>query len=236
MAQPFEFKQFSLRQSKSAFKLGTDSVILGSWLPGTNFQRVLDIGSGTGILALMMAQRFIPSGILAVELDVDSTDDCANNFQHSKWADQLSIVNMNILDWSAQNKNEKFDLIITNPPYFVDSLKNPDSRKSSARHTHLLGLEHLSELVFSHLSLNGSFAFILPVLQFDQLEKLLAEKNMFPTNICKVSSYSGSEAIRKLGVFGFNKNMPVVEHHFLYNDDKTRSDWYKSISNDFYIR
>jgi len=233
---PFEFKQFSLHQSESAFKLGTDSVVLGSWLPVINFQRVLDIGAGTGILALMMAQKLKEPNIVAVEMDEGSAADCSKNFERSKWNNCLSVANANILDWSANNRVEKFDLVICNPPYFVDSLKNPDSRKSAARHTDSLGLKNLTELALLHLNQKGSFAFILPVFQFNQLEKLLLDRNLYPQNICSVSSYQNTLPIRKMGLFSFNKGTIVEENEFLYNEDKTRSNWYKSISADFYIK
>lgn len=236
MAEPFKFKQFTLQQGKSAFKLGTDTVVLGSWLPGINFQRVLDIGSGTGILALMMAQRFKESVVTAIELDIGSAEDCLYNFQHSKWAARLLSVNQNIIEWSKTNPTQKFDLIITNPPYFVDSLKNPDPRKSIARHTQSLGLNDIAQLALMHLEPSGVFACILPILQFEELEKLLLSKNIHTSHICIISSYENSEPIRKMGVFTFNKHTPVIEQQFLYKKDRTRSNWYQLISDEFYIK
>jgi tRNA1Val (adenine37-N6)-methyltransferase len=236
MPVPFEFKQFRLSQEKSAFKLGTDSVVLGSWLKGRNFQRVLDIGTGTGILALMMAQRFCDCFVTAIELDNGSVEDCVYNFENSAWCNRLQVVNKNIIEWSEENVNKRFDLIVSNPPYFVDSLKNPDQRKSAARHTHSLGLDHLSEIAQKHLADDGLFCFILPVIQFNELKKILGAKNIHPSSICSVSSYENSLPIRKMGCFGFQNADVAMEEHFLYNKDKTRSDWYRSISNDFYIR
>lgn len=236
MSQPFEFKQFSLYQDKSAFKLGTDSVVLGSWLQGINFQRVLDIGAGTGILALMIAQRFIDCKITAVELDEGSVEDCLHNFENSAWRNKLEVVNKNIHDWSTFNPEKKFDLIVSNPPYFVDSLKSPDERKSAARHTHSLELNDLAEIVKTHLDPNGCFCVILPVLQFDEVTKLLGDLNIHPASICSLSSYQNSPPIRKLGAFGFSKSNLIIEEQFLYNEDKTRSEWYRSVSKDFYIK
>jgi len=236
MSAPFEFKQFRLSQEKSAFKLGTDSVVLGSWLQGTNFQRVLDIGAGTGILGLMLAQRFIDCFVTAIELDNESVEDCVHNFENCAWSNRLDVINKNILEWSKENEDRKFDLIVSNPPYFVDSLKNPDERKSAARHTHSLGLDDLAGIAKNHLDENGLFCFILPVIQFDELTKMLDAEKIYPHSICTVSSYEKSMAIRKMGCFGFRKKEILMETHFLYNDDKTRSDWYKWIAADFYIK
>lgn len=236
MGLPFVFKQFALEQEKAAFKLGTDSVVLGSWLPAKSYKRVLDIGAGTGILSLMMAQRLEDAYISAVEFDEGAFEDCANNFAQSKWSNRLKITHMDIIEWSKACSSEKFDLIISNPPYFNNSLQNPDQRKSTARHSILLTSQLLVNLVKQHLSSSGSFAFILPTLEFDGMKDRLEKENINAINICSVSSFQNSEIIRKMGLFTFQKRELKQEQQYLYTEDKNRSDWYKEISKDFYIK
>jgi len=236
MSTSFVFKQFELEQGKAAFKLGTDSVLLGSWLPKGDYKRVLDIGAGTGILSLMLAQRFKEAVVLALEIDKLSVEDCANNFSQSTWGKRLNIIEQDAIEWSKYNEDEKFDLMISNPPYFKNSLLNPDERKSTARHSGLLNTSTLADFAKRHLSINGCLAIILPVLEFDEMTDQLRDRKLFLQHICLVSSFQDSEIIRKMGVFSFTNQTPLEETHYLYNSDKSRSNWYQGISDDFYIK
>ena len=236
MSTSFVFKQFELEQGKAAFKLGTDSVLLGSWLPKGDYKRVLDIGAGTGILSLMLAQRFKEALVLALEIDKLSVEDCANNFSQSTWGKRLNIIEQDAIEWSKYNEDEKFDLMISNPPYFKNSLLNPDERKSTARHSGLLNTSTLADFAKRHLSINGCLAIILPVLEFDAMTDQLRDRNLFLQQICLVSSFQHSEIIRKMGVFSFINQTPLEETQYLYNSDKSRSNWYQGVSDDFYIK
>ncbi len=236
MASPFVFKQFALHQEKAAFKLGTDSVLLGSWLPDHCYKKVLDLGAGTGILSLMVAQRFQDAGILAIEIDPDSVVDCRHNFDQSKWKERLEMIENDLFDWSKNNGSAQFDLIITNPPYFTNSLKNPDARKSIARHTDSIRLNDLANVVQQHLVAGGFFGCILPVNEFQALCKALYAHNIFLNDCCKVSSFEHGEIIREMGLFSRDKKEGLSEQHFLYKEKDVRSDWYKVISKDFYLK
>lgn len=236
MSAPFEFKQFKLQQEKSAFKLGTDSVLLGAWLPVNHYKKILDMGAGTGILSLMLAQRFENSNITGVEIDSPSVVDCANNFAQSKWNQRLKIINEDISIWSQQNNSEKFDLIVTNPPYFINSLKNPDTRKSIARHSDTISNDKMVELLKAHLSDQGAFAYILPTSEFNQFQEKLQNNGFHLTQLCNISSFEGGDVIRKMGFYSKQGNNVQEETQYLYNADKSRSDWYKKISDDFYIK
>jgi tRNA1Val (adenine37-N6)-methyltransferase len=236
MASPFIFKQFSLEQSKSAFKLGTDSVLLGAWLPKTDYQQVLDVGSGTGILSLMMAQRFTSAIITAVEIDQESVSEMTNNFAQSEWKDRLTPVHNNIVDWSNANFNQQFNLIISNPPYFTSDLQNPDTRKANARHTGDLNSVSMAGVLKKHLNQSGHFACILPSLEFDQWRNILHTVGLKLAKICHVRSFKNSEVVRKIGIFSFEPSSLISEDCYIYNDDKSRSDWYANITSEFYIK
>lgn len=236
MAEPFIFKQFQLNQSESAFKLGTDSVLLGCWLPHHIYQDILDIGSGTGILGLMMAQRFEKASITAVEIDQSSYNESANNFTQSKWRNRLNVFNDDIVDWCRKNEDKRFDLIVSNPPYFTNQLKNRESRKSNARHTSTLNAISISKILLQHLVNKGVFACILPTIEFDHWAAQLKSAGVYANHICSVSSFIDSEIIRKMGLFSRVDSEVIFESQYLYHHDKSRSEWYKNISQEFYIK
>src|ERR1035437_6240212 len=131
----FSFKKFTIYQDKSAFKVGTDSVLLGACSDVSGVTNILDIGSGTGLISIMLAQR-CDATITAIESDHDSFIQSCENVDLVDWRNRIKIVNTDLQNFDPDN--EKFDLIVTNPPYFSDSLKNPDPRKSVARHNESL--------------------------------------------------------------------------------------------------
>ena len=155
----FKFKQFEVRQSRSAMKIGTDAMILGSLINAGECRKGLDIGSGTGVLALMVAQKNPGIEIDAVEIDLPSFEECGDNFSRSKWSDRLRAVHSDILDFRSE---EKYDVIFSNPPYYQNGLLSDDERRSRARHNEYMPLEQLSEAVNDLLTDNGSFMVILP--------------------------------------------------------------------------
>jgi tRNA1Val (adenine37-N6)-methyltransferase len=236
MSSAFMFRQFQLEQGQSAFKLGTDSVVLGSWLPYNSYKRILDIGGGSGILSLMMAQRFKHAQVVSVETDQPSSTDSANNFAQSKWNLRLTQVNMDALEWSKANTNEQFDLIISNPPYFNKSLKNPDSRKAHARHAGSLNAETMADLIHTHLLPTGYTGFILPSVEFDLVAALFENRGIYLNQTCYIRSFRDTGIIRKTGLFSFTKTELIHEDQFLYNENKSRSDWYAGLTADFYIK
>ncbi len=236
MDGPFIFKHFQLNQAKSAFKLGTDSVVLGCWIPILPYKTILDIGTGTGILSLMMAQRFEQALITSIEIDQASYIEATNNFTHSKWNNRLNCINDDIVEWGKNNADKKFDLIISNPPYFTDQLKNTDKRKMNARHTNSLNAASMREILHQHLSNSGYFVCILPNIEFDIWSYELNSVGVYLQQECSLSGFEDSEVIRKLGVFAKKKTSMYTEKQYLYNNDKSRSEWYKNISSDFYIK
>ncbi|MBR5807213.1 MAG: methyltransferase, partial [Alistipes sp.] len=125
----FRFKQFAVEQEDVAMKVGTDGVLLGAWADCDGAKRILDIGTGTGVIALMLAQRNSQAEILAVEIDEAATSRARSNFDMSPWAERLTVENCAVQEFKP---SEKFDLIISNPPYFIDSLQCPDAKRTTA--------------------------------------------------------------------------------------------------------
>lgn len=177
----FQFKQFRIEQDKCAMKVSTDACILGAYTAQSiqqDSQYVLDIGTGTGLISLMLAQA-MQAQITAIEIDENAYLQAKANFEASKWADRLQIFHQAIQDFNPhiQKTREKFDLLICNPPFFVNSLKSPQKEKNLARHTDSLSFEDLLACADRLASENAKFFVLLPVL-----ESLLFEKELNKTN------------------------------------------------------
>lgn len=160
----FQFRQFRIVQDHCAMKVGTDGVLLGAWAPCSSAHRVLDVGTGTGLLALMVAQRNPLALIDAVEIDADSARQAAQNVSASPWHDRIRIHCQEFQAFASQSHG-KYGLIISNPPYFRDALRSPDTRRTSARHDDCLSLEELVRGVTMLLDEDGLFSVVMPVCE-----------------------------------------------------------------------
>ena len=233
----FRFKQFTINQSASAMKVGTDAVLLGAW---ANFpdrgSYALDVGTGTGLLALMIAQRYSDVEISAVEIDKSSCEQARENFSNSEWGNRISLHEDSFQDFHIQ-VNNKFDLIITNPPYFSNSLKNPDKSKSLARHQDKLTLEELFLGVAGLLEKRGLFSLILPSDQKDKCLNIAVESGLFPQRILNVRPKPENDFIRTLMEFSFAKNK-ISEDELIIEMNKRHlySEEYKALTKDFYLK
>lgn len=167
----FQCKEFIIHQEHCAHKVGTDSILLGSWVNVENVKKAFDIGAGCGILSLMIAQRNPEAKIFGVEIDKPSFEQAVENFRNSPWADRISIINTSLQKFGKNRY--KYDLIITNPPYFQDSLACPDERRANARHSHTLTLHEIISFSDKHLEENGRLALVLPYSQFEYFKDIL---------------------------------------------------------------
>ena len=180
----FQFKQFTIHQDRTAMKVGTDGVLLGAWAPiHSNASHILDIGTGTGLIALMLAQRYPSLNITAIDIDKNSIEQAAENIQNSPFARYINTQHTSLQDYIP---NEKFNAIVCNPPYFVASLKCPDTSRTQARHTDSLSFDDL--LLHSSRLLNpdGSLSVILPVNEGNQLIELAPKYGFSLTQLVHV--------------------------------------------------
>ena len=155
----FRFKQFSVLNDRTAMKVGTDGVLLGAWCPFEGAQRVLDVGTGCGVIALMIAQRNGDAVIEGIDIDRDAIEEAAINFANSPWSERLTAT---MADFNALPGSYPYDLIVSNPPYFTDSLLPPDMSRTLARHTRTLTYRQLIEGASRLLSAAGNLALITP--------------------------------------------------------------------------
>ena len=227
----FRFKQFEIQQDRCAMKVGTDGVLLGAWAPGG--KRILDIGAGTGLISLMMAQRFPEATVVGIDLDADACSQASENVAASPFADRVNIVHSALQNFEASGL---FDAIVSNPPFFVNSMKNPDNKRTMARHTDSLPFRDLFQGVKSLLSDEGVFSAIVPA---EVLEQFVAEScfsGLFLVDKCGVKTVERKQPKRFLLTFGKHRGNGLDEHIETMTDSQgNRSSWYAKITEDFYL-
>jgi tRNA1Val (adenine37-N6)-methyltransferase len=229
----FNFKRFTVFQNRCAFKVGTDGVLLGASADISSARTILDIGTGTGLIALMLAQR-CDAWITAIEPDIDSYGQASENMKRSKWNDRIKVENI-----SLQNFNPKiyFDLIVTNPPFFADSLRNPDPRKAISRHNVSLSNEALLKGVSRMISDNGKFQLILPYAEGHVFIAEAQAYDLYCNNILKIRPLPTSE-IRRM-ILTFSKQRSKAQEKFLTIEQGKRHEFteeYVNITKEFYVR
>ena len=228
----FRFKHFSVEQDDVAMKVGTDGVLLGAWADVAGASRILDIGTGTGVIALQMAQRNPEAQVYAIEIDETASRRARANFDMSPWSERLDVECCAVQKFEP---SERFDLIVSNPPYFVDSLLPPDAKRSTARHTHDLTFDELDEVVCRLLGDGGKFALILPVAEF---EKYLTITHLHLSRRCDVCPIEGGAVKRVMGEFERCKPAEIVQENIAIERGK-RGDYcesYRALTKDFYLK
>ena len=228
----FRFKQFSIAQDKCAMKVGTDGTLLGAWVKANNPQHVLDIGTGTGLIAMMMAQRFKNANIKALEIDIDASQQAAENFQNTKWRNRLFLEHISFQEFQH---TASFDLIVSNPPYFENNLKNRDKKRTKARHTDSLSFESLIKGSAKLLSKNGSIAIIIPSRIKYNIEEIAKNYQLHLNRLCWVKGNDRTTIKRALLQFSFwehpldEKTLVVEKERHVYTDK------YTELCKDFYL-
>jgi len=217
-------------------KIGTDAVLLGAWANlEHNPKSVLDIGAGTGVIALMLAQRSSAQLIDAIEIDENAYEQCVENFENSSWSDRLFCYHASLEEF-ANEVEEKYHLIISNPPFYSDDFKSQKKQRDLARFSDAMPFKHLIESASKLLALNGRFSVIIPFKEEDYFIALASEVNLFPNSILRVKGNSTSEIKRSLIEFSFiEKDLNIKEliieterHH--YTQD------YINLTKDFYLK
>ncbi len=230
----FRFKQFSVSHSSAAMKVGTDGVLLGAWTPvPSSCQTIWDIGGGSGLIALMLAQRQPSARLFSIEIMADAAREMACNFAASPWADRLKAVEGNIFD--VVSSLPRPDLIVSNPPFFANSLSAPDAPRSTARHEASLGFESLIALASSHLSDHGVLSMISPADRREQIEWFAALHRLNILKRMDVITVEGRAPLRILWHLG-RQERPMETSQIIVRDASGEySDIYRCLTEDFYI-
>jgi|ERR1035437_6424289 tRNA1Val (adenine37-N6)-methyltransferase len=230
----FSFKKFTIYQDKSAFKVGTDSVLLGACSDVSGVKSILDIGSGTGLISIMLAQR-CDATITAIEPDDESFIQTCENVKSCKWHDRINVEHTKLRDFRP--KQDKFDLIVTNPPYFNDSLKSHDPRKSAARHNDSLTTKELLGGVIKFLDEKGSLQLIMPYVEGNVFIAEAHKYGLFCNSILKIRPLPTAEIRRLILTFSRIKKKPVEK--FLTIELGKRHEFteeYINLTKEFYLK
>lgn len=232
----FTFKKFSVNQDRCAMKIGTDGVLLGAWTPLINNPfNVLDIGAGTGILSLMLAQRSNAEQIDAIEIDEDAYEQCVENFEASPWGDKLFCFHAG-LDEFVDEPEDEYDLIISNLPFYTDDYKSDNTSRDLARFEDALPFEELIEAAALLLSDNGIFSVIIPFKEEERFVSLCKELDLFPLKITRVKGTPTSEIKRSLLAFCRMEQTPLIDELVIEISRHNYTPEYIELTKEFYLK
>ncbi len=235
MADIFRFKQFSVDQSGCAMKINTDGVLLGAMAEVDDPDTILDIGTGTGVIALMLAQKFSIAKIDAVEIDAAAAQTAVTNFKDSPFADRLTLHPVGFENYLSKLPGKQYDLIISNPPFYINSLKSPGEKKTLAKHADVDFFERLVSAVSVHLTPVGKCWLVLPLNIGDIVLELAKNFNLFPQKVIQVRSYRDSQPHRVILCLGFNNVSPEIDNFIIYEALGVYSNEYKQLLQPYFI-
>ncbi|KAA6342981.1 tRNA1(Val) (adenine(37)-N6)-methyltransferase [termite gut metagenome] len=227
----FHFKQFTIRQDGCAMKVGTDGVLLGAWTPVESVRHILDVGTGTGLIALMLAQRS-PAAITALEIDESSARQAHENVIRSPWSSRVEVV---CADFRTFVSDNKYDSIVSNPPYFVGSLKSPNEQRNTARHDSQLNYSDLLQGVKRLLSPHGAFTLIIPTITATKVTTAAYNYGLFPFRRLDVITKPGGTAKRTLIAFSFFKQKCSEEVLLTEISRRQYTDKYITLIKDYFL-
>ncbi len=233
--EPFRFKQFEVAQDRCAMKVGTDGVLLGAWADVQQAHSILDIGTGTGLIALMLAQRSNAARIHAVEIDAQACEQARENMDQSVWASRLQAINEPIQNYARQS-SEIYDLIVSNPPFFSGGTFSHNHLRNNVRHTIKLPNGDLLQAARTLLADTGKFCVILPFLEGLRFEEMAQRYRLYCTRCTEVRSRTHKAPERLLLQFEKIPSVPKRDHLVLYIEDtQDPSEAYRHLTDAFYL-
>jgi len=233
----FQFKQFRIVQERSAMKVGMDGVLLGAWVNTSGTEQILDIGTGTGLIALMMAQKNSSAQIDAIEIDPETFEEAVLNAGQSPWENRIQIECCSFQEFVALTY-KKYDLIVSNPPFFAkDGLKAPAQNRAQARHSDSLPLQVLISGATNLLAENGRIALILPVENLPEIKNLVISNHLYLSRLCRIKPNPLKPDFRIL-VELTQKEFVTIEEHLMIEFEKHHdyTPEYKELTKDFYLK
>jgi tRNA1Val (adenine37-N6)-methyltransferase len=232
----FRFKQFVIEQDKSAMKVGVDGVMLGAWADAVNAASILDVGTGTGLIAIMMAQRNGTAHIDAVEIDRQSYEQAAKNVNNCKWKERISVIHEKFQTF-AETCQKRYDLIVSNPPYFIASLQSPEMQRTVARHSASLTQDDLLKGIDIILADTGKFAAIFPYVEANIFIAKAAAQNLFCNK--KLNIKPDSEKPIKRIMLEFSRIKHKLVENIICIETGERHNYtseYRMFTKDFYLK
>lgn len=229
----FRFKQFQVEHDRSSMKVGTDGVLLGSWCDVSHASRVLDVGTGCGLIALMVAQRNSISIVDAIDIDVASVSQTAENFKKSPWAERLNAINADYCTFECTNK---YDLIVSNPPFFTNGVLSPNEVRRNARHTQSLTFEQLIVKSKSILTDAGILSIVTPVDVYKDILDICVANDLYISKICKVYPVSNLPVKRLLWNIVMTPTKTICNDLVIEASPGNYSDDFINLCRDFYLK
>jgi tRNA1Val (adenine37-N6)-methyltransferase len=229
----FRFKEFTIQQQQCAMKVGTDGVLLGSWTDTATAKNILDIGTGTGLVAIMLAQK-TPAAIDAIDIDKNACIQATENVNHCQWKDNISIHHISLQEF-PKITNKTYDLIVTNPPYFGNSLKTPDFQRNLARHNDTLTFEDILQGICRLLTADGHFVIILPYVESQLFIVEAAMYHLYCNKKLVIKTRPNKKPSRTLMEFGRIRKRNTENELFIYQSDNTHSAEFKNLTKMYYL-
>src|ERR1043165_8171653 len=230
----FAFKQFSIIQDKCAMKVGTDAVLLGSWVNASHAKTILDIGTGTGVIALMLAQKSA-ARIDAIDIDKNAFIQATENVNNCPWKDHIDVHHISLQQF-AKESDHKYDIIVSNPPYFVDSSKASEESRTNARHTDQLPFKELLDGVLKLLHPTGKFYVILPTKESELFRDEAEKHKFFLTKQTRIITRTDKPEKRLLMRYEFIQRAFSEDSITIEKDERhSYTDEYKEMTKDYYL-
>lgn len=236
MSKPFRFKEFSVEQDKCAMQIGTDGVLLGAWttIPKNTFS-ILDIGAGTGVIALQMAQRSQAELIDAIEIEENAYEQCVENFENSPWNDRLFCYHASLEEFTEEI-DESYDLIVSNPPFYDEDFTSVEATRNTARFTEALPFSELIKNVAKLLSEKGNFSLIIPHKNQEEVLQLAKEAGLYLQKITLVQGNADTPVKRNLLQFGFTEVALEKTQLVIEKERHQYTQEYKDLVKAFYLK
>lgn len=232
----FTFKQFQIQHDKTAMKVGTDGVLLGAWTPIHNHPfSILDIGTGTGLIALMLAQRTWAEQIDALEIDENAYEQAVNNFENSPWSDRLFCFHAG-LDEFVEEPEDEYDIIVSNPPFYTEDFISGDESRDQARFESSMPFNDLIEAADLLLSENGIFSVIIPFKEESNFIVLANDFELYPFKITRVKGTPTSEIKRTLMAFSRQIKDVITDELVIEISRHEYTSEYIALTKDFYLK
>lgn len=232
----FQFKQFCIVQERSAMKVGMDGVLLGAWTDVSKAERILDIGTGTGLIALMLAQKNLSTQIDAIEVDPDAFQEACLNIQQSDWSNRINAELCSFQEF-AERTSRKYDLIVSNPPFFTNGVKAPVENRAQARHSDSLPLDILISGAAGLLGENGRIALVLPGESLQEIVHLADLNKLYIARMCRIKPNPQKPVFRIL--IELAKLDCTIQESELMIEFEKHHDYtpeYKALTKDFYLK